>query len=52
MVGPNLISQDLRFNAIPLYFSRPVRRFDYFLGKLGVIATFLAAVSIVPAVAA
>ena len=45
LVGPNLISQDLRFNAIPLYFSRPVRRLDYFLGKLGVIAAFLAAVS-------
>jgi ABC-2 type transport system permease protein len=23
LVGPGLISQDLRFNAIPLYFSRP-----------------------------
>jgi ABC-2 type transport system permease protein len=52
LVGPNLISQDLRYNAIPLYFSRPVRRFDYFLGKLGVIATFVAAVSIAPAVLA
>ncbi len=52
MVGPNLISQDLRYNAIPLYFSRPVRRFDYFFGKLGVIATFIASVSIAPAVAA
>ena len=38
LVGPNLISQDLRFNALPLYFSRPLRRIDYFLGKLGVIA--------------
>ena len=37
LVGPSLISQDLRFNAIPLYFSRPLRRFDYFVGKLGVI---------------
>ena len=37
LVGPNLISQDLRFNALPLYFSRPLRRIDYFLGKLGVI---------------
>ena len=35
LVGPDLISQDLRFNAIPLYLSRPVRRFEYFLGKLG-----------------
>ena len=41
LVGPELISQDLRFNAMPLYFSRPVRRIDYFAGKLGVIAVFL-----------
>jgi ABC-2 type transport system permease protein len=47
-VGPSLISQDLRFNAVPLYFSRPLRRLDYFVGKLGVIGTYLSAVSIVP----
>lgn len=52
MVGPNLISQDLRFNALPLYFSRPLRRIDYFLGKLGIITGFLAMVMIVPAIAA
>ncbi len=52
VVGPNLISRDLRFNALPLYFSRPLRRFDYFVGKLGVIAFFLAATLLVPAVAA
>jgi len=51
-VGPDLISQDLRFNAIPLYLSRPIRRIDYYLGKLGVIGFFLAAVAIAPAVAA
>jgi ABC-2 type transport system ATP-binding protein len=50
LVGPGLISQDLRFNAIPLYFSRPLRRIDYFVGKLGVIGYFLALVAIVPAV--
>jgi ABC-2 type transport system permease protein len=49
LVGPNLISQDLRFNALPLYFSRPLRRIDYFLGKLAVIAAFLAMVIIAPA---
>jgi ABC-2 type transport system permease protein len=48
LVGPELISQDLRFNAIPLYLSRPVRRIDYFAGKLGVIGSYLAAVTIVP----
>jgi ABC-2 type transport system permease protein len=52
LVGPSLISQDLRFNAIPLYFSRPLRRFDYFVGKLGVIAVYLGAVAIVPALLA
>jgi ABC-type transport system involved in multi-copper enzyme maturation permease subunit len=52
LIGPNLISRDLRFNAFPLYFSRPLTRFDYFLGKLGVIATLVAAVAILPALAA
>ncbi|HLN33126.1 MAG TPA: ABC transporter permease subunit [Gemmataceae bacterium] len=52
LVGPSLISRDIRFNAIPLYFSRPLRRFDYFAGKLGVIGFFLAAVAVVPALIA
>jgi ABC-2 type transport system permease protein len=52
IVGPNLVSRDLRFNALPLYFSRPLRRVDYFLGKLGVIGFFLAATLVVPAVGA
>ncbi len=52
LVGPGLISQDLRVNAMPLYFSRPLRRMDYFLGKLGVIVTFLGLVLIVPAIVA
>lgn len=48
MVGPSLISQDLRFNAIPLYLSRPLRRIDYFLGKLGIIGFYLFCVTVVP----
>jgi ABC-2 type transport system permease protein len=52
IVGPDLISRDLRFNSIPLYFSRPVTRFAYFLGKLGVIGFFLGAVIIFPALLA
>ncbi len=52
LVGPNLISQDLRFNALPLYFSRPLRRIDYFLGKLGVITVFLGLIVIVPSIIA
>ncbi len=52
LIGPNLISQDLRLNAMPLYFSRPLRRIDYFLGKLGIIAAFLAMVVIMPCIIA
>jgi ABC-2 type transport system permease protein len=52
LVGPELISQDLRFNALPLYLSRPLRRIDYFAGKLGVIAAFLGLVIIVPSLLA
>lgn len=51
-VGPSLVSRDLRFNALPLYLSRPVRRIDYFVGKLGIIAYFLIATVIAPAVGA
>lgn len=50
LVGPNLISQDLRYNALPLYLSRPLRRIDYFLGKLGVIVTVLSLVTVLPSV--
>ena len=52
LVGPNLISGDMRFNAMPLYFSRPVRRIDYFFGKLGVVGYFLGMVLIVPSLLA
>ncbi len=52
IVGRTLISQDLRFNALPLYFSRPLRRIDYFAGKLGVIVAFVGMVVIVPSLIA
>jgi ABC-2 type transport system permease protein len=52
VVAPNLISRDLRFNALPLYFSRPLRRVDYFAGKLGVVGFFLGSTVVVPALAA
>ncbi len=52
LIGPDLISQDLRFNALPLYLSRPIRRWEYFVGKLGVIAVFLSAVTLLPVLVA
>jgi ABC-2 type transport system permease protein len=52
LVGPNLISRDLRYNALPMYFARPLRRIDYFLGKLGVIVVILSLVTILPSIVA
>jgi len=52
LAGPNLISQDLRYNALPLYFSRPLWRIDYYLGKLGVIVALLGAVIVLPSIVA
>jgi ABC-2 type transport system permease protein len=52
VAGPGLISRDLRFNAMPLYLSRPLTRLDYFVGKLGVIGALVASVAVGPAVVA
>jgi ABC-type transport system involved in multi-copper enzyme maturation permease subunit len=52
VTGPGLISRDLRFNALPLYFARPLTRLDYFMGKLGVIGALVAAVAVIPALIA
>jgi len=49
-VGPELISLDLRVRALQIYFSRPLTRADYLLGKLMVIGVFVAMVTLVPGV--
>lgn len=41
-VGSDLIAADRRNKALQLYFSKPITPNDYILGKLGVIAVFLA----------
>lgn len=48
VVGPALISPDLRNNAMPLLLSRPLNRLDYALGKWVVLALLLSAVTWVP----
>lgn len=48
LVGPALISPDLRNQALPLYLSRPVSKTDYVLGKLAVVVGLATAVTIVP----
>lgn len=42
LVGSDLIAADRRHKALQLYFSKPITPNDYILGKLGVVAAFLA----------
>ncbi|MGB3863841.1 MAG: ABC transporter permease subunit [Candidatus Aminicenantaceae bacterium] len=46
--GAGLISDDLKFNSLQLYFSRPITKRDYFLGKASVIVFFLLIVTLLP----
>lgn len=39
VVGPELVSRDLRGGVLPLYFSRPLTRSDYALAKVGALVT-------------
>ncbi|MFC4146140.1 ABC transporter permease [Micromonospora mangrovi] len=41
VVGPELVSRDLRSGVLPLYFSRPLARGDYALAKLLSLVTAL-----------
>jgi ABC-type transport system involved in multi-copper enzyme maturation permease subunit len=47
--GAGLISNDLRANALQIYLSKPLGRFEYIAGKFGVLAFFLLLVTWLPA---
>ena len=46
--GAGLISDDLKHNSLQLYFSRPLKKGQYFLGKASVVFFFLFIVTLVP----
>ncbi|MCJ7581217.1 MAG: ABC transporter permease [Candidatus Aminicenantes bacterium] len=46
--GAGLISDDLKYNSLQLYFSRPLRKQDYLLGKASVLVGFLLFLTLVP----
>jgi ABC-2 type transport system permease protein len=48
IVGPALVSPDLRNNGLPLYLSRPFSRSEYVLGKMSVLMILLSAITWVP----
>jgi ABC-2 type transport system permease protein len=46
--APQLITTDLRFRVLPLYFSRPLERDDYVWAKLAALASGLLIVLVLP----
>ena len=48
LVGPPLVSRDLRNNALPLYLCRPFSRTEYVAGKMSVVLVLLSAMTWVP----
>jgi len=48
--GAGLIAADRRANALQVYLSKPLMRMEYIGGKLGILATFLAFIVIIPSV--
>jgi ABC-2 type transport system permease protein len=48
LVGPALVSPDLRNNGLALYLSRPFSRTEYILGKMSVLLILLSAITWIP----
>lgn len=51
LIAPPMISQDFRSRAFLLYFSRPLTRGEYLLGKLASVWAYLSLISTLPALA-
>jgi len=48
LVGPPLVSRDLRNNALPLYLCRPFSRTEYVMGKMSVSLILLSWITWIP----
>jgi ABC-2 type transport system permease protein len=48
VAAPELVTRDLRYRTLPLYFSRPLRRLDYPLAKLLALAAAILTIEVVP----
>ena len=49
IISPGLISRDIRSRAYLIYFSKPIGRLEYIIGKLAIPAVFLLLVTTLPA---
>lgn len=48
--GSGLIANDLRFNALQFYFSKPINRSSYLLGKFIIIIILMAFITLIPSI--
>jgi ABC-2 type transport system permease protein len=48
LVGPALVTADLRNNGLALYFSRPLSRTEYVIGKSSILVLLLSALTWIP----
>jgi len=46
--GSSLISEDIENKSITLYYSSSIEKIDYFLGKFGIIGSFISLVTVLP----
>ena len=46
--APELMVNDMRHRVLPLYFSRPISRFDYVVAKLGALTLALLTLTLLP----
>jgi ABC-2 type transport system permease protein len=46
--APELVVNDMRHHVLPLYFSRPIGRFDYVFAKLAALSVALLGLTLVP----
>ncbi len=46
--GAGLIANDLKANALQIYFSKAITRRDYLIGKLGVVVFFVSLTTLIP----
>lgn len=50
LIAPPLIARDVRSKAFLLYFSKPIGKTEYLIGKSLVLASFLAFITLVPCI--
>ena len=48
LIGPPLVSRDLRNNALPLYLCRPFSRTEYVMGKMSILLILLSLITWIP----